>query len=217
MNARLAFAAGYAPRAASPYFTGLELLAQASRASDLELEKQIGEERDRVVQRRDEALARLDETEQLLADAGAQPVARPPDASAYEAWTDAVFDAFNEVIEPGSAQAVLYLLGHVLGEAMAVLEAFAVLSRLREVSPDHLLLRAQGESLESERSTAERRLARLASHALLPPPVQEATAMAAHVVAEAAPSGGHRGRAERATTAARELATQAERILAALS
>jgi hypothetical protein len=126
-----------------------------------------------------------------------------------------VFDAFNEVIPPGSAQAVAYLLGHVLGEAMAVLDAFAILSRLRVGSPEHLLLRAQAESLEAERSTAERRLGRLASHELLPARVQAEVAMAAHVVAEAAPTGGHSGRAERAATAARDLERHAGAIEAA--
>lgn len=215
VNARTAFAAGYAPRAASPYFSGLELLTQAARAADLELDKRIGEERERVVQRRDEALARLDETERLLAQVGAQPVARPPDAAGYAMWTDAVFDAFNEVIPPGSPEAVAYLLGHVLGEAMAVLDAFSILSRLREGSPDHLLLRVQGESLEGERVTAERRLGRLASHESLPERVQAEVAMAAHVVSQAAPTGGHGGRAERAATGARDLERHAGAIEAA--
>src|SRR2546430_2704127 len=96
-----------------------------------------------------------------------------------------------------SSEAVIHLLGWVLGEAVATLDAIAILSRLRELAPEHVWMRWQGESLEGERKTLERRLARLAAHPLLPEPVQVAAALASHAVSAAPPSGSFPGRAGR--------------------
>lgn len=181
---RDAFVAGYAPPAAGPYFNGLELLAEASRGADISLAKQIGTERDLVVQKRDAALARLDYVEMLVAALGVDAIARPIDAGGYAAWAEAVFEAVNAALEPGSAESVAHLLGYVMGEAMATLDALAIVARLRPYAPEHLWLRLQRDSLEHERTTAERRLGRLAAHPLLPEPVQTATAMAAHHTAD---------------------------------
>jgi hypothetical protein len=177
---RDAFVAGYAPSAASPYYNGLTLLAEASRAADPNLLRQIGDESDQVVERRDEAFTHVDRTADALAALGVPSPAPPPEVADYPEWVEAVFDAVNGAIRPGSADAVAHLLGHVLGEGMATLDALAIVWRLREAAPDHMLLRIQGSSLENERATAERRLGRLASHPLLPAAVQTATASAAH-------------------------------------
>lgn len=180
MTASEAFRAGYVPPRAGLYFNGLELLAEASRAAGVELARVIGTERDRVVARRDDALALLGEAEALQRALGVEPVEWPADARAYAAWAAAVFARLAPALGPGSPEAVAHLLGYVLGEAVATLDASALLSRLRASRPDNLWMRVQGESLEQERQAAGRRLARLASHPLLPEAVRAATAMAAH-------------------------------------
>ena len=206
---RPAFRAGYVPQAAGVYFNGIELLAQVGRWAKGRLAIQVGEERERVVGQRDEALALVEETEAHLAALGAHPVERLPDAAGYADWTGAVFDAVQAVVEPGSAAAVAHLLGFVLGEGVATLDVIAVLSRLRALEPEDLFMRLQADSLERDRSTVERRLGKLASHPLLPEPVQVATALAAHAVADGAPSGSHAGRATRAASGTEAVAEQA--------
>jgi hypothetical protein len=180
------------------------------------LAKAVGEEREKVVARRDDALAGLDRSERLLAGVGADPVAGPADASGYESWAEDVFEAVTSSLAAYSPEAVAHLLGYVLGEAVATLDVIAILSRLRQVDPEHVWMRWQGESLEGERQTLERRLARLAAHPLLPDAVQVATANAAHAVSGAAPSAGHAARATRADEAARVVADQAAAVEAAL-
>jgi len=209
---RDAFLAGYSAPAAGPYFNGLELLAIADRSSDLTVGKQIGLERDRVVGLRTAALARLAEAEDALERLGARPPERPEDSSGFEAWAQAVFDAASGVLFPDSAEAVARLLGYVMGEAMATLDATAILSRLRDLKPDDLWMRVQAESFEQERKTAERRLARLAAEPRLPEPVQVLAGLAGHAVSEAAPTGGHAERAARAATAARAVADHADAV-----
>jgi hypothetical protein len=211
-----AFLAGYVPQVAGLYFNGLELLAEADRGADVTLAKAVGEEREKVVARRDDALAGLDRTERLLAVSGADPVPRPEDAGGYESWTEEVFEAITSSMAAYSPEAVAHLLGYVLGEAVATLDVIAILSRLRHVDPEHVWMRWQGESLEGERQTLERRLARLAAHPLLPEAVQVAAATATHAVSGAAPSGGHAARAARADEAARLVADQAVAAEAAL-
>ena len=217
MKLRDAYLAGYVPRVSGQYFNGLELLAEASRGAELALAKGVGEERERVVAKRQAALAGLDQTEELLERARADKVARPGDAGGYESWSEGVFESVTEVMAAYSPEAVAHLLGWVLGESVATLDAIAILSRLRELAPEHVWMRWQGESLEGERKTLERRLARLAAHPLLPEPVQVATARAAHAVSAAAPSGSFAGRAARAEDAAREVAEQAAAVEATLA
>jgi mRNA-degrading endonuclease toxin of MazEF toxin-antitoxin module len=204
-----AFLAGYLPQMAGLYFNGVQLLAQVSRAATGRLAAQVGEERERVVGHRDEALARVDESEVQLAALGGEPVERPEDAEAYPAWTEAVFEAVQGAVEPGSPEAVSHLLGYVLGEAVATLDVIAIVSRLRELDAENLYLRVQGESLERDRATVERRLGKLTAHPALPEGAQVATALAAHAVAEGAPSESHRARATRATAAVQTVAEQA--------
>ncbi|MGH9222686.1 MAG: hypothetical protein ACRD2W_02535 [Acidimicrobiales bacterium] len=211
-----AFLAGYAAPAAGRYFNGLELLAIADRASDLAVAKQIGLERDRVVRLRDASLARLAQAEEALDRLGATPPERPPDSSGFAAWADAVFDAAGKVLAADSAEAVARLLGYVLGEAVATLDATATLSRLRELKPDDLWMRVQGESFEQERATAERRLGRLAAHELLPEPVQVEAGLAAHALCEAATTGDYAARAARAEAASRAVEEHATAVEAAL-
>jgi hypothetical protein len=213
---RLAFRAGYLAQTAGLYFNGVELLAQVGRAAEGQLAVQVGEERERVVAQRDEALDRVEETEADLAALGAAAVERIPDAGGYSAWTEAVFDAVRTAVEPGSAPAVAHLLGFVLGEAVATLDVIAILSRLRALDPDNLFMRLQADSLERDRTTVERRLGKLASHPLLPEAVQVATALAAHALAEGSPSGAHAGRAARAEAAAATVAEQAAAAESAL-
>jgi hypothetical protein len=201
---------------AGRYFNGLVLLAEAARGADIPLAARVGEERERVVGTRDESLARLDQVEDLQVALGAEPVERPANAEAYPEWAADAFDAFRAAMAGDAPEAVAHLLGYVLGEAGATLDALAILSRLRDVAPEQPLLRLQGDSLERERAVGERRLARLAAHPLLPEAVQLATALAAHVVSEAAPSGSHAGRATRAEDAVRRIADQAAAIEAAL-
>lgn len=184
MNQREAFVAGYAPAAASPYYSGLALLAEAARVAGANLLRQIGDESDHVVGRRDGALAQIDRAADALAALGAPAPGPPADVADYPGWAEAVFDAANAAVAPGSPEAVAHLLGHVLGEGMATLDAVAILSRLRRLAPDHVLLRVQGDSLEHERATAARRLGRLASHPLLAAAAQVATAAAAHDIAD---------------------------------
>lgn len=186
MNDLQAFLLGYLPRAAGPYFNGLELLSEAARSAgaDQAVGIRIGEERERVVAHRDEALAALDRVGDLLAATGVPVVARPQDSGEYAAWADEAFEAVSGAVAGESTEAVHHLLGYVLGEALATLDAIAILAGLRELVPDHLWMRLQGDSLERERATAERRLGRLASHPLLAPPVQEAAARAAHQTGE---------------------------------
>jgi len=183
MSMRDAFVAGYSPSAASPYYSTLTLLAEAARGADQELAQRIGDERDRAVGRRDDALAHLDRTDQALAALGARPPEGPVDATGYADWVESVFAAADTVLAPGSAESVAHLLGHVLGEGMATLDALAVVARLRDAAPDHMLLRVQAQSLEHERATAERRLGKLAAHVLLPAAVQASTASAAQAIA----------------------------------
>ncbi len=213
---RTAFLAGYVPPSSGPYFNGLELLAQAERGATVELARQIGAERDQVVARRDAALAGLDRSEALLGELGIEPPARPEEAAGFEAWAEAVFavvaDALAARHGAGSPQAVAHLLGYVMGEAVAILEASALLERVRDLAPDHLLMRFQADSLERERQTATRRLGRLASHDGLPEAVRTATALAAHAAAEAAPTGDHLHRAARAASGAAEVAAQAAAV-----
>jgi hypothetical protein len=211
-----AYLAGYVPQVSGQYFIGLELLAEASRGADVVLAKGVGEERDRMVAKRDDAIAGLDQTERLVATLRGDAVPRPQSSGGYQAWTEAVFEAVTAAMPGQSPQAVAHLLGYVLGEAVATLDAIAILSRLRELAPDHLWMRWQGESLERERATLERRLARLAAHPLVPEPAQEATARAAHAVSGAAPSGSHAGRAARAEEAAQAVKEQAALVEAAL-
>jgi hypothetical protein len=213
---RDAFLAGYAAPAAGLYFNGLELLAVADRTSDLTLGKQIGLERDRVVRLRNTSLARLEEAELALERLGATAPDRPVDSGGFEAWAQAVFDAATEVLVGESAEAVLRLLGYVMGEAEATLDAAAILNRLRELKPGDLWMRVQAESFEQERAAAERRLGRLAAHPLLPEAVQVLAGLAGHVVSEAAPTGGYAARAVKAESAARAVAEQAEAVEAAL-
>ncbi len=184
MTMRDAFVAGYAPSAASPYYSGLALLAEAARGAEGELAHRIGQESDEVVRRRDDALARLDRTADALAALGAPAPDRPADATEYAGWVESVFATADAVLAAGSAGSVAHLLGHVLGEGMATLDALAIVWRLREAAPDHVLLRVQAESLEHERATAERRLGKLAAHPLLPATVQRATASAARAIAD---------------------------------
>jgi hypothetical protein len=215
-TARDAFIAGYSAPAAGPYFNGLELLAIADRGSDLALAKQIGLERDRAVRTRDECLAHLARAEDAAERLGATPPERPEDASGFAAWAEAAFAATEEVLVAGSAESVAHLLGYVMGEAMATLDAIAILSRLRELDPENLWMRVQGESFEPERATAERRLGRLAGHALLPEPVRTAASLARLAVGEAAPEGSYAERAAKADTAARAVAEQARAVEEAL-
>jgi hypothetical protein len=212
-----AYLAGYVPQVSGQFFNGLELLAEASRGADVALAKGVGEERERVVAKRDDALAGLDQTERLLASLRSDAVPRPEDSGGFESWSEAVFEAATSAMPGQSPQAVAHLLGYVLGEAVATLDAIAILSRLRELAPDHLWMRWQGESLERERATLERRLARLAAHPLVPEPAQVATARAAHAVSGAAPSGSHTGRAARAEEAAQDVKEQAALVEAALA
>lgn len=184
MNERDAFRLGSVPPLAGRYYNGLELLAEALRGASVELARVVGDERGRVVARRDEALALVDEAQRLQAAAGVDPVEPPEDAAAYEAWAEAVFATVAPALGDGSPAAVVHLLGYVMGEAVATLDAQAILARLRTVTPDHLWMRVQGDSLERERQTAERRLGRLASHPLLSAPVQSAVALAAHRLSE---------------------------------
>jgi hypothetical protein len=187
-----AFLAGFAPPMAGLYFNGLELLGEADRWSDVALGRRIGDERERVIGRRDEALARLDQSERLLADLGADPIVRPEDSSEYAAWAEGAFDAVAGVLSGDPDEAVAHLLGFVLGEAIATLDVMASLSRLRELAPENMWMRVQAESLERERQTAERRLGRLAVHQSLPERARTASALAAHVVSEAVASDGDR-------------------------
>ncbi|MCA1692514.1 MAG: hypothetical protein LC733_10060 [Actinobacteria bacterium] len=214
---RTGFVAGYAPQVAGLYFNGLELLAEAARGADVPLGAQVGGERERVVGQREAALGRLDEVAELAAALGAAAVPRPEDAGAYSAWAEEVFDAVRETMAGDSPMAVVHLLGFVMGEAVATLDLLAILSRLREVAPDHLWMRWQAESLEGERKTAERRLGRLAAHPALPEPGQVASALAAHAVTGGAPSGSHAGRAARCEAAAREVEQHADTAAAALA
>ena len=220
LSLRAAFLAGFVPPAAGLYFNGLELLAEADRGAGLELAKRIGTEREAVVQKRDAALAGLDQAEELQRDLGLQPVPRPDGSGEFSTWAETVFaastDAIAEAKTPGSPHAIAHLLGYVLGEALATLDAIAVLSRLRDLAPEHLWMRVQGDSLERERETGERRLARLAAHPLLSEEVRTATALAAHAVAEAGPGGGYWARAARAEAAVAALHEQADAIRAAL-
>jgi hypothetical protein len=217
MNMRRAFQAGYLPQAAGLYFNGVELLAQVARAAGQgRLAIQVGEERERVVGQRDEALRRVDETAAHVARLGGRPVERPEDAGAFGAWSEAVFAAVQDAVEPGSPEAVAHLLGWVLGEAVATLDVIGILSRLRELDPDNLFLRLQGDSLERDRTAVERRLGKLAAHPVLPEAVQVAAALAAHAVADAGPSGSYAARATRAGAARQAVSGQAEVAEAAL-
>lgn len=180
MTLRDAFIAGYAPSAASLYFSSLLLLAETSRIADSDLVARIGDESDRVVLLRDGALAEVERAGGALCRLSVEPPDRPAQADSYSGWAEAVFEAVNATLPPGSAEAVAHLLGHVLGEGMATVDALAVLSRLREVAPDHVLLLLQAESLEHERATAQRRMGRLAAHPLLPAAAQLEVASAAH-------------------------------------
>ena len=215
-----AFLAGWTPPAAGPYFNGVELLAEADRGAPVELAKRIGTEREKVVAKRDAALAGLERADHLQRGLGLEPQPRPGPSEEFGAWAEAVFAAVTDHIaavrQPGSAAAVVHLLGYVLGEAMATLDAVAVLCRLRDLAPEHLWMRVQADSLEREREAGERRLARLASHELLSEPVRTATALAAHALAEAAPSGSYEGQAARAEAAVAALVEQATAIEAAL-
>lgn len=179
---RDAFVAGYSPSAASPYYSGLALLAEASRAADGPLRNRIGAESDVVVLRRDAALAHVDRAADALAALGAPSPPPPTDVTEYPEWVEAVFDAVNGTVAAGSPESVAHLLGHVLGEGLATLDALAVVWRLREAAPDHVLLRVQGSSLEQERATAERRLGRLAEHAVLPAGARTAAASAERAI-----------------------------------
>jgi len=218
---REAFVAGWVPPAAGPYFNGIELLAEADRGAPVELARRIGGERERVVQQRDAALAGLDRADDLQVALGIPAQPRPQTPEEFGAWAESVFTAVTDHIAAvhgaGSAHSVVHLLGYVLGEAAATLDAVAVLDRLRDLAPDHLWMRVQADSLERERETGERRLARLASHELLPEPVRTSTAQAAHAVAEAAPSGSYEGQAARARAAMQELVEQAAAIEANLA
>lgn len=218
---REAFLAGWAPPAAGPYFNGIELLAEADRGAPVELAKRIGGEREKVVAKRDAALAGLDRAVELQRALGMDPLPRPERSDEFGAWAEAVFAAVTDHVAgaagAGSAASVVHLLGYVLGEAMATLDALAVLCRLRDLAPEHLWMRVQADSLERERETGERRLARLAGHELLSEPVRTATALAAHAVAEAAPSGSYEGQAKRAEVAVTVLEEQAAAVESALS
>jgi hypothetical protein len=215
-RARTAFLAGYEAQVAGLYFNGVELLNETDRGAGPPLATRVGEERERVVGLRDDAVRRLDETARLAAALGAEPVAPPGDAAAYSAWAEAVFESVRATMAGDSPEAVAHLLGYVMGEAVATLDVLATLLRLRAVEPDHMWMRFQAESLERERETGARRLGRLAAHPLVPEAAQVATALAAHAVAEAAPSGSYGGRAARADTAAAEVAHQASAVAAAL-
>jgi hypothetical protein len=188
----------------------------------VELAKRVGSERERVVRKRDGALAGIDRADELQRALGLEPRPRPDTSEEFGAWAEAVFAAVTDHVAAaagaGSAAAVAHLLGYVMGEAMATLDALAVLDRLRDLAPDHLWMRVQGDSLERERETAERRLARLAGHELLSEPVRTAAALAAHAVADAAAGGdgGYAARAARAEAAAQVLVEQAAAIEAAL-
>ena len=213
---RRPFLVGYLPQMAGLYFNALELLTQVARGADGRLAIQVGEERERVVGQRDEALSRVEETAAQLSALGAPAVDRPADAATYAGWTEAVFEAAQGAVEPGSPEAVAHLLGYVLGEAVATLDVIAILSRLRQLDPDHLFLHLQGESLERDRTRVERRLGKLAAHPILPEEVQVATALAAHAVAKGAPGGSHAERASRAAEGAGEVTEQAAAVEAAL-
>lgn len=217
---RTAFLAGWVPPVAGPYFNGIELLAEADRGASVELAKRIGGEREQVVQQRDAAVVNLDRADELQRALGLEPQPRPDRSEEFGAWAEAVFGTVTDHLVttrgPGSAEGVAHLLGYVMGEALATLDAMAVLCRLRELAPDHLWMRVQADSLERERETGQRRLGRLASHELLPPDVRTATALAAHAVAEAAPSGSYEGQAARARAAVEALAEQAAVIESAL-
>lgn len=215
MTAREAFLAGWVPPAAGPYFNGIELLAEADRGAPVELAKRIGGERERVVRQRDVALAGLDRADDLQRALGLDPRPRPHSSEEFGAWAEAVFAAVTDRLT-GSPHAVVHLLGYVMGEAAATLDAIAILRRLRDVGPEHLWMRVQADSLERERQTAERRLARLASHELLSEPVRTSIALAAHAVSEAAPSGSYEDQATRARAAVEALAEQAAAIEEAL-
>ena len=117
-----------------------------------------------------------------------------------------MFESVSSGLPPGSAESVAHLLGYVMGEAVATLDAIALLARLREVAPaDTLWMRVQNDSLDRERAQAQRRLGRLASHPLLPDGAQLAAASAAHEVTGQA-----------AASASAAVAELAERARAAL-
>ncbi|MFP5320100.1 MAG: hypothetical protein ACLGI2_17630 [Acidimicrobiia bacterium] len=217
---REAFLAGWVPPTSGRYFNGIELLAEADRGAPVELAKQIGGERERVVRQREAGLAGLDRADEMQRALGLEPLPRPATAEEFGAWAEAVFSAVTDHVAttsgPGSPCAVVHLAGYVLGEALATLDAVAILCRLRELAPEHLWMRVQADSLEGERQAAERRLARLASHELLSEPVRTAIALAAHAVAEAAPTGSYEGQAARARAAVEALAEQAAAIERAL-
>jgi hypothetical protein len=203
------------------YFNGIELLGEADRWADVTLGRRIGDERDRVIGRRDDALARLDQAERLSAHLGAEPVARPHDSTEYAAWAEGIFDAVAQALAGDPDEAVAHLLGFVLGEAIATLDVLASLSRLRELAPENMWMRLQADSLERERATAERRLARLAVHPSLPERARTASALAGHVVSEVGPSatasGSETARAARADAAVRSLIEHAASIESALT
>ncbi|MGH9279282.1 MAG: hypothetical protein ACRD12_14395 [Acidimicrobiales bacterium] len=184
MSMRDSFRAGYIPSLAGRYFNGVQLLTEASRGAGVDLARVIGTEREAVVGRRDEAFALLDEADRLQRAVGVVPLERAEGAAGYAEWSEGVFATVGAALGPGSPEAVAHLLGYVLGEAVATLDAIAILSRLRAVTPDHMRMRVQGDSLERERQTAERRLGRLAAHDLLPEEVRTAAALAAHRVFE---------------------------------
>ncbi len=179
MSQRRAFVAGYAPSAASPYYSSLQLLGEASRGAATGLLERIGDESDRVVALRGAAAAEVARAGAALAALGAVVPPPPAGAEAYPDWVEAVFGGVSGALEPGSPEAVAHLLGHVLGEAMATLDALAVVARLQGVAAEHLLLRVQAQSLEHERARAERRLGRLAAHPLLHESAQSLVGVAA--------------------------------------
>ena len=190
VTARDAFVAGYAPSAASPYFSSLALLGEAARGADEALLHRIGEVSDRIVLLADAARANVARAEAAMARLGVRRRPPPPtDADSYGDWVEAAFAAVTDALTPGSPEAVAHLLGHVLGEGMATLDAVAVLAELQDVAADHLLMRVQAQSLEQERATAERRLTKLAAHPLLPAAVQALAATAASRAAAGAVPG----------------------------
>lgn len=163
---------GYLPPVAGVWFNTVALVAEG------------GFEDREPVDGYDVALSRLAQIDELATEAGIVALRpRAEDPADYGAWAEAVFAVASDALGAEPPSAVAHLLGYVLGEAVATLDALAVVNRLRAaLPPEHLWVRLQRDSLERERETAERRLGRLATHPLLPEAARESAARAAHLV-----------------------------------
>lgn len=174
MNQRNSFLLGYLPPVAGVWFNTVALAAEGG-FDDCE-----------PVGGYDLALTRLARIDELAAEAGIVALRpRGEDPADYGAWAEAVFAVATDALAAEPPAAVAHLLGYVLGEAVATLDALSVVNRVRAaLPPEHLWARLQRDSLERERGTAERRLGRLATHPLLPEAARESAARAAHLVSQ---------------------------------